>query len=70
MRCEKLVDGCAGNGAGIDTAAGRYHSLSLSQAMARTFNRITQLLDGQIRFLGLIALLCVLVMLVLIHFYS
>lgn len=35
-----------------------------------TFNRITRLSDGQIRFLGLIALLCGLVTLGLVHFYS
>jgi hypothetical protein len=35
-----------------------------------TFNRITQLSDGQIRFLGMIALLCGLVMLALVRIYS
>ena len=34
------------------------------------FNRITQLSDGQIRFLGLIALLSGLVTLGLVHIYS
>ncbi|HZW13574.1 MAG TPA: DUF2065 domain-containing protein [Noviherbaspirillum sp.] len=35
-----------------------------------TFNRITRLSDGQIRFLGLVAVLCGLVTLSLIRFYS
>lgn len=35
-----------------------------------TFNRIVQLSDGQIRFLGLVALLCGLLILALIHFSS
>jgi uncharacterized protein len=35
-----------------------------------TLNRITQLSDGQIRFLGMIALLCGLVLLGLIYIYS
>lgn len=34
------------------------------------FSRITQLADGQIRFIGLIALLCGVVTLSLVHFYS
>lgn len=34
------------------------------------FERITRLSDGQIRFLGLVALLCGLVMLGLVHIYS
>lgn len=34
-----------------------------------TFNRITQLSDGQIRFLGLVAVLCGLVMLTLVRYY-
>lgn len=35
-----------------------------------TFNRITRLTDGQIRFVGLMAFLCGLITLVLIHIYS
>jgi uncharacterized protein len=35
-----------------------------------TFNRITQLADGQIRFIGLIACLGGLMTLGLVHFYS
>lgn len=35
-----------------------------------TFNRIMQLSDGQIRFLGLAAVLCGLVTLALVRFYS
>lgn len=35
-----------------------------------TFNRIVQLSDGQIRFLGLAAILCGLLILTLIHFSS
>jgi len=35
-----------------------------------TFNRITQLADGQIRFIGLIACMCGLVTLGLVHIYS
>lgn len=34
------------------------------------FERIIRLSDGQIRFLGLVALLCGLVMLGLVHIYS
>jgi len=35
-----------------------------------TFNRITQLTDGQVRFVGLAAFLCGLVTLGLVYFYS
>ena len=35
-----------------------------------TFNRITRMSDGQIRFLGLIALLCGLATLGLVQFFS
>jgi uncharacterized protein len=35
-----------------------------------TINRITRLTDGQIRFVGLVALLCGLVTLGLVHIYS
>lgn len=35
-----------------------------------TFHRITQFSDGQIRFLGMIALLCGLIFLALVHLYS
>jgi uncharacterized protein YjeT (DUF2065 family) len=35
-----------------------------------TFNRIMRLSDGQIRSLGLIALICGLATLVAVHFYS
>jgi uncharacterized protein len=35
-----------------------------------TFDRITRLSDGQIRFLGLVAVLCGLVVLALIRFFS
>jgi uncharacterized protein len=35
-----------------------------------TFNRITRLSDGQIRFLGLVAVLCGLVTLALVRYYS
>jgi uncharacterized protein len=35
-----------------------------------TFNRITRLTDGQIRFVGLMAFLCGLVTLGLVHIYS
>lgn len=35
-----------------------------------TVNRIIQLSDGQIRFLGMIALVCGLAILVLVNFYS
>jgi uncharacterized protein YjeT (DUF2065 family) len=35
-----------------------------------TFSRITQLADGQIRFIGLIALMCGLITLGLVHFIS
>lgn len=34
------------------------------------FNRIAQMSDGQIRFLGLAALACGFLMLSLVHFYS
>lgn len=34
------------------------------------FNRITQLADGQIRFIGLIALLCGVLTLSLVHLFS
>jgi uncharacterized protein YjeT (DUF2065 family) len=34
------------------------------------FNRITRLSDGQIRFLGLIALLCGLAIIGMVHFFS
>lgn len=35
-----------------------------------TFNRITRLSDGQIRFLGLVAVLCGVVTLTLVRYYS
>lgn len=35
-----------------------------------TFTRITQLADGQIRFIGLIALVCGVLTLSLVHFFS
>ncbi len=35
-----------------------------------TVNRILQMSDGQIRFLGMIALVCGLAMLALVNFYS
>lgn len=35
-----------------------------------TFSRLTRLADGQIRFIGLVAFLCGLVTLSLVHIYS